>query len=465
VNAQLDVRPPLATRRLLAAALGLIGAAAVVVGLVGAPLYGDGGWYFFRIALTGEPLIPNQRVSAAIAQVPVLITWRFSDDVLVLRHAFSLGYALLPWVGLAIGWWLVRRRAPWLWVYPVLGLLALQLNFSGVSELVLTLHLCWPFVLAALLYPERALTLAYGFVLAAVLVFLHPLAFTAAALLALLALIIARRGVALDTQRWYWLAGWFALAALVRFAWTVTGLNTYERGRLAPEAAAGYLLPATDLQLGLLIGIGLLGLGWTLLVAAPRQPWRGRLTALLGLTGWLLPLAALGIGAGFLFGEGIRLKVGLGFVLGLGLMVLAALAVFAAERRTLPSPAVRGRALRQLIASATAAILLLAAARSVAWWTATHGLANLTASSTEICIPFGPDEPYAMQWPWMSIIDDWASPFNALVFRGDPGLGPIALLLKHDGCTQLAETGIVHFPGWVSVPFPALEARFGPLRR
>jgi hypothetical protein len=450
----------------LVAALGLIGAVAVVVGLVGAPLYGDGGWYFVRIVLTGEPLIPNQRVSAAIAQVPVLLAWRFSDDVLVLRHAFSLGYALLPWAALAIAWWLVRRRAPWLWAYPVLGLVALQLNFSGVSELVVTLHLSWPFVLAALLYPERIATLAYGLVLAAVLVFLHPLSFTAAALLALLAVVISRRGAALDARRWYWLAGWFTAAGVVRLAWTVTGLTSYERGRLAPEAAGHYLLPATDLQLGFLIGIALLGLGWTLLVVAPRQPWRGRLAALLGPVAWLLPLAALGIGAGFLIGEGIRLKVGLSFMLGLGLMVLAAIAVLASERRSTPlaSP-VRGRVLRQLIGAATAAILLLAAARSVAWWTATHGLANLTASSTKTCIPFGPDEPYAMQWPWMAIIDDWAAPFNAMVFRGDPGLGPIALLLKHDGCTQLAETGIVHFPGWVSVPFPALEARFGPLRR
>lgn len=466
MSAQLDVLPPRATRRLLVAALGLIGAVAVVVGLVGAPLYGDGGWYFMRILLTGEPLIPNLRVSAALAQVPVLLTWRVSDDVLVLRHAFSLGYALLPWASLAIAWWLVRRRAPWLWAYPVLGLLALQLNFSGVSELMVTLHLSWPFVLAALLYPERVATLAYGLVLGAVLVFLHPLSFTAAALLALLAVTIARRGAGLDARRWYWLAGGFAAAALARLAWTITGLTTYERGRLAPEAAAGYLLPATDLQLGFLIGIGLLGLGWTLLVVAPRQPWRGRLTALLGPAAWLLPLAALGIGAGFLLGEGIRLKVGLSFGLGLGLMVLAALAVFAVEQRSTPlSPAVRGRTLRQLIAAATAAILLLAVARSVAWWTATHGLVNLTASSPEICIPFGPEEPYAMQWPWMAIIDDWAAPFNALVFRGDPELGPIALLLKHDACAQLAETGIVHFPGWVSLPFPALEARFGPLRR
>lgn len=478
------------TRRLIDLAVVLIGAAFTGAALAGLPLFGDGAYYFFRLALDGEPLVANLRVGAVLAQLPVLVAWRLTDDPLLLRHAFAFGYAALPWLSLLVCWLLVRRHAPALVLFPILELVALQLNFSAVSELLLTLHWSWPFVLAALVWPERAATRVYGWLLAALLVVLHPLAFAAAAWLALLAGWIAWGATGWLRRRWQMLAIGFAIAALVRLVWTTLGSNAYERANLAGDAAVRYLLPEGRVQLGLIGLCGLLGVVWATLwwlrrdatgcepaspagraISGPRpgsrERWLGR--ALLVLA-WALPVLAALIGVGFLEGEGIRLKVALTYPLGLGLMGLAVLAWRPAHKRvgTQPCPPKAlppAAVLTHGVALATSAIVILALTRSAAWWTATHGLANLTAADSRACIPYGSQTPYALQWPWMAIIDNWAVPLNALAFRGDPALGPVALVLSGDGCERLNATGVVHFNGWITDSFAVIDARFGPLRR
>jgi hypothetical protein len=66
-----------------------------------------------------------------------------------------------------------------------------------------------------------------------------------------------------------------------------------------------------------------------------------------------------------------------------------------------------------------------------------------------------------LQWPWMAVIDDWAAPINALVFRAP---WPIPLLLPEDGCRLLEQTGEVRLISWIRFPADRVEARFGPFR-
>lgn len=492
-------------RRAVAPALLLIGLGYGIAALVGLPLFGDGGHYFVMLALDGTPLISQGRLGAALLQVPALIAWRLTDDLLLLRHAFAFGYAALPWLALCACWWLVRRRAPWLLLYPLLSLLALQINFSAVSELLASLVLAWPLALALCCYPGRAGTAAYALVLAPLLVLLHPLGFLVAWVLALGALALTDGGTGERAPRW--LVAWLGLAGLVRLGWTLIGSTSYERGRLQPASAANYLLPDSNAQLALLALVALLGLLLVLAIwrarthAARRWPTQVLRPLLLGL-GWALPLLALLIGGEFMLGTGVKLKAALSVVLGLGLMVLAMFACWLQARAAarsgvgsgagsasgqvspdqaspgqvspvriraqapapIASAAPLARAWTGLVAATSAAILILVLARAGAWWTATRALINLTIETEAACLRYAANTPYGLQWPWMVIIDDWAVPLNALVFRADPALGPIALLVPGAGCAQIAATGEVQFHSWLVRPFAALDARFGPLR-
>jgi hypothetical protein len=107
------------------------------------------------------------------------------------------------------------------------------------------------------------------------------------------------------------------------------------------------------------------------------------------------------------------------------------------------------------------AIAVLMLVKSAAWWTATRGLQNVVSEPGAPCIQHGRQSPFALQWPWMAIIDDWATPMNALVFRAS---WAIPLLLPGDGCRRLEETGQAQLSTWIGRPAAQLENRFGPLR-
>jgi hypothetical protein len=430
--------------------------------VVGLPLYGDGTFYFFRLVMDGSPEIPNLRFAAVLPQLPAWAATHLSSDATLVRHWFSIGYTALPVLSLLACWLATRRLAPALILFPTLGLVANQVNLSGVSELLTSIHLAWPFVFLAGLHPSRRITWAYGAALAPVLLLLHPLGFLLHFALAALAGLNARlhanaRGV------WVWIGSGMAVAGGLRLLWTLLGSNEYERSHGGASEAAYYLLADTPTQaLLLLLVLGLaLALAWTL--DRNGDPLRRRRLRALSLGFLLVPAVCIMLGAGLLAGEGIKLKVGAVFPISLLLMGLPA--ALALARATSP----RSRAVAStvdlpweswLIACALA-IVLVTASRSAAWWTATRGLMNATSSSELRCIPFGPEEPYALQWPWMAIVDNWTAPMSALVFRGP---WPIPLLLPKDGCAVLDETGMVRIHPWIVYPRSELESRFGPLR-
>lgn len=464
-----------AARHAMDIGLATVVCAYVLTALVGLPLFQDGAWYFFKIATSGVAEVPNLRYTAQLPQLPAVWAAPLIDDPVLLRHVFSFGYVALPVAAMLGCWLLVRRRAPGLILFPLLWLLLNLVNFSGVSELLSSLYLCWPLVLAMLLAPERRWIQVYAGVCAPMLVALHPLAFLPAFALALLAaaLVWLRPTLTAATGRvWSWLAGLLLAAGLVRLLWTVTGANSYEQGRLEGDSAINYLITETLAQhlllgaavlLGLLLAAGMLGRG-------PVRHWVLRLAEAIA---WLLPLLAVLIGLEVMNGEGIKLKSGLSFIAGLLLMGLTALVALApvlprpfARSRVEPVPARRVR-LGTLIVTGMVLLLL---AKSAAWWTATRGLQNLLAASDTDCITIGADEPFALQWPWMDIIDDWATPMNALAFRPylvldrARGIEPVPLLLRHDRCAIARESGRVIPTGWIERDIAVVEARFGPLR-
>lgn len=448
--------------RAVVLSLGALGFAYGVAALVGLPLYADGAYYFFRLVLDGVPEIPNLRLAAVLPQLPALAATRLTEDVMALRHAFSLGYAALPVLSLLVCWLCVRHAAPALILFPALFLVANQVNLSGVSELLTSLYLAWPFVLLAGLHPHRGITWIYGAALAPLLLLLHPLGFLLLLALAGLAGLNARLHPG-TRSIWLGLMAALGTAATLRLLWTLLGANEYERSHGEADEAAYYLMadtPTKALLLMLVLGLGLL-LAFALDARGKdRAIWLPRGLSL-GI--FLLPLTGIALGAGWLAGEGIKLKIGAVYPLSLLLMGLAAILAAPLAARTGTTADTRRQDLPwpPWLAACALAIVVATTAKSAAWWTATHGLMNATASSELDCIPLGPQEPYALQWPWMAIVDNWTAPMSALIFRGP---WPVPLLLPKDGCQVLKETGEARIHPWILYPRSELEARFGPLR-
>lgn len=446
----------------VALSLGAIGLAWGIAALVGLPLYGDGTLYYFRLVLDRVPEIPNLRLAAVLPQIPALVAIRLSDDPLLTRHLFSLGYAALPVLSLFACWIIVRRPAPALILYPALFLVANLVNLSGVSELLTSLYLAWPLVLLAGLYPRWRGTWVYAATFAPILLFLHPLGFLLLFALAGLGWLDAYRHPGLRSV-WGPLAAGLGIAGALRLLWTLLGANAYERSYQEIAEAAHYLMADTPTKALFLLLV--LSLGLLLALAEDHQARGGAHWVRRGLSlGFLLvPLVAMMLGGEFLAGEGIKLKVGAVYPLSLLLMGLAAWATRAAARPTdrANDNGRRGLPWAAWLAACALAIVLVTTAKSAAWWTATRGLINATASSELDCIPLGPEEPYGLQWPWMAIVDNWTAPMAALIYRAP---WPIPLLLPRDGCEVLTGTGVARLHPWIHYPYTALEARFGPLR-
>ncbi|CRI67156.1 membrane hypothetical protein [Thiocapsa sp. KS1] len=445
----------LSGRHALNLGLALVVFAFVPGALLGLPLFGDGAYYFFKVALDGVPLVPNLRVGAVLPQIPALAASWLIEDARLLRHIFSFAYGGLPAASLLLCWLVARKRAPELVLLPLLFMVANQINFSAVSELLVSLYLAWPFVLLAALAPHRRPTWMYGAALAPLLLVLHPLNFALAGLLSLVA--VSRAGSGGPAGRiWVRLALAFGVCALLRLVWTLIGANDYERSVTEPDSVARYLLPDTLSQGVLLTWVVVLALlvALRLIVGAGR---RGGVERLLWPGFLLLPIIGVPVAADILAGEGIKLKAALTFPIALLLMGLAV----AIAGRTVVADARGIRSLGRLVLVGALTVTLIATAKSAAWWTATRGLMNATASAETACLPFGPEEPYALQWPWMAIIDDWATPMNALVFRAP---WAIPLLLPGEGCRRLEQTGQARLSTWIRRPAAQLEATFGPLR-
>jgi hypothetical protein len=107
----------------------------------------------------------------------------------------------------------------------------------------------------------------------------------------------------------------------------------------------------------------------------------------------------------------------------------------------------------------TVTITVLSISKSAAWSRATNELAAAMGESSQTCVRFGPNEPPALQFPRMRLLDNWTAPINTLIFRAGH---PVRLLLPGNGCRELEHTGIAYLTPWFGRPPRLLQQHFGP---
>ncbi|WPL11252.1 MULTISPECIES: hypothetical protein [Thiorhodovibrio] len=450
------------------ALLAMVAGSYLIAALAGLPLYADGGHYLFRIIVDGLPYVPDGRLAAVIPQLPAWLLVQLDASLVALRLAFSAGYLLLPFLSLLACWLIVRSSVPWLMVLPASGALLNQINASAVSELLAIVYLMWPLVLALSRYGERRIIRLLTWLAAPVMLTLHPVA-----LLACVVLVV----VVEMTIRDRLLSAWLVVCALARLLWSLQGLSGYEQSHLAGDGVLWYLLTQTLGQHAMLFAVTLVGLG--VAVELLRSPVQGFSLAP-RVAGALLVMAAVLVGFELILGQGWRLKSGITFPVQLLLMIISALSAPARGQRDRlrsrpgPGPGSRtsgaGARWAPVLRISLFGIAALMLVKSAAWWTATRGLQNVVSEPGDACVHHGRQTPFALQWPWMAVIDEWNAPMNALLFRpgfrapGSETLAPIAILLPRDGCEQVATTGIAYLTPWLPVSWSLLDQRFGPLR-
>jgi hypothetical protein len=193
-----------------------------------APFTWDGAYYFFNMLNTLEPAVEHGRVAERYLHYPVVWALEYGGSIPLSKAVFNGIHVISPLAALVLSWWVVRKRAPELLIWPMLciglALLPGQINF--ISSGIKAVQLMWPLLLALMIgLPNR--TIPISCVLAAAIYILHPVAapILAACGLAALILSLLRRG-----DRWRLALSGAALvvAGLVRFLRITSGYDQSE---------------------------------------------------------------------------------------------------------------------------------------------------------------------------------------------------------------------------------------------
>jgi hypothetical protein len=194
----------------LLAAVGL-----VVAALSGAALTWDGSLYLFQLLDDQRPFAPHYRFINYVMQTPVLVLSAVTGDLTVLRTAFGLVYAAVPFLALVTSWWVVRRTAPTLFVWAALGIGFGMLpgQFAFIAEAMLAVLFFWPLGLAILLGLERRHVPLVA-ALSALIVISHPVAAPLFAVATGLCLVVGARRPERRQTVWRWAMGFGVLVLL-----------------------------------------------------------------------------------------------------------------------------------------------------------------------------------------------------------------------------------------------------------
>lgn len=177
----------------------IVGFSAVTLGtiaavVVGAGLLYDGSWFFLNAVSTGNVLVPQNRLTFAVLTWPTAFATQHIQSVGVLLTIYTLSLAITPVVAFAASWWITRRWAPSLLIWPVLGVLLINLpgQMDWIATSIRTNQLLWPVLLAVLCgLPYGSLPIVVVFTFLAVN--LHPQAAPLLVFLAVAALLVAWR--------------------------------------------------------------------------------------------------------------------------------------------------------------------------------------------------------------------------------------------------------------------------------
>ena len=221
----------------------------LVSAIVGLQLFQDGSSYLLEMLIT-HSAIRHERWSVLLFQSPAIFLiktfHRLEIDPLVtlpiVRLAFNLNYAIMPFVSLFLSWLVVRKKREELFLWAALIILFVNLvNFSWVSELLISVQLASPLLLAMLQNPRSKTFWTLAIFMTPFLFFLHPLVTAIYLVLAAAAVYLAYqepvyRNAAIVS------AILFLTSAIARGIYSFFTLSLYESSFVASGEISEYFL-------------------------------------------------------------------------------------------------------------------------------------------------------------------------------------------------------------------------------
>ncbi|KAA6183498.1 hypothetical protein F2Q65_15670 [Thiohalocapsa marina] len=457
------------------------------------PLFQDGAYYFIKLYYFQEPLTPHFRHAAGLFQLPALLGATHGLALPDVRLLFGLGYALVPALALLLSWLVVRRDSPELFIWPALYILFVNtVNFSWVSELLISLQLVLPLYLSVLLYPcSRKFWLAFLFT-TPLLFTLHPLVagefFTLGMISVGLALL--RK---IERKQYFQISLAFTTLFLGKLGWSLLYTSRYETS----QSVSGYFFKTSPENLFLLLassGIGLIlfmdsnsalqrRLMWAGFAVACAAFWYlttksssghvvipGAIAGMIALvvvlllslliafltsrysqmrlssqqiTLFSLPTLAIGSLASQYFEHGIVLKTGATFFFFVMILVLAAIDRMKRARALLPQ--------RLAFAAWLAALYLVVIfVKAVVWNIVGANLIASLPSQNDTCIDLETTRPqWLSEYPGAAI-NNWSLPSLAIALQDSSP--PRYLLKTTEDCKLLSENSELALAPWERIP-------------
>jgi hypothetical protein len=214
---------------------GLVLGGVVFAAFGGAALAWDGSYIFFKTVDAQAFFVVHDRWMVAPLQVPALLGSKLSQNIEILRFLFNVGFCLVPLATLAVGWLMVRKIQPglFLWSALAIGLVTLPGQFFFVSEAIITVQAGWILWLAALT-GLKGWRFGVATVVALILFLSHPIVLAVYGLAAVLAFGYGWRYPQSRKRVWTWALGITILTGIA-FARFVIGQDPYESEQLSVE--------------------------------------------------------------------------------------------------------------------------------------------------------------------------------------------------------------------------------------
>jgi hypothetical protein len=423
---------------------GLIIAALGFAAVSGATMSWDVSYILFKILDLQSPFLPHGRLINIPFHWVVLLVNRFTSDLTVLQTVFGLVYATIPFMALALSWWVVRGYAEPLFVWVALGVgfgtLPGQLCFA--CEALFAILLVWPIMLAILAkIPIRHAPIIFLLVIA--IFFTHPVSIMLFALAAGCAFGMAFRSQRRRTWMLMWGFGLSTMAVLKSLMFLVFS-SAYEVSLLSMDVLKFHFAISVS-------GIPLMAVisAWFAASMIFIEPLlsRSKNYKYVSMIHWLELIGLITTGALLIFwardpalwmyATSFRLWA---LLSSLPFMLLAALEAliyhddFSYMRKSTWSHRVNTIQIIGLC------FLLVLSIQSTVWFNLTKILRETITHSEDNCISLS-----SMGWPTQTLLHNLTTPSYSILLQGR---APRKLVLAGDGCTEASFSHAVHIAPW-----------------
>ena len=428
--------------------------ALIVSAIVNIQLFQDGGSYLFEILQIKSAAIRHHRISVVLIQLPTIflikVLGKFfggvNDHLSIIRIVFSLSYSMVPFLSLLLSWLIVRKRNEGLFIWAALIILFINLvNFSGVSELLISLQLSCPLMLASILIPRTRFFWVMTGTLLPFIFFLHPLVVVLFITMAVGIMYVGYKEPEKKTATRQ-LVIILGTAAILKLMLNIYSLSTYETSFLETKGMNEYILETSlenkiSLLISLLIGTGILIGKYQLKFKRFASTFISSKRAY-SLFMLLTVIAGVLLVLQYSYRE-FPLKTGLSMLASLIVLLMMA---FDSVKKTTGIETFHRFRLTTVLAIIFSLVI---ASKAFIWQSSIHQLRQSISKSESGCLELDTENFKWLDKSPYKIINTWALPSLALI---EQDMQPRKLLLEKGSCKIYQDSGVVKFDEWTLMP-------------